>query len=114
MRENIVKLKSFEFAKDVVRCTKYLEEKKEFVMSRQLLRSGTAIGALIREAEMAESKKDFIHKMHIALKEANETMYWIELLISTDYLSKEQGQSLYDKSEELVKLLVRIVKTAKS
>ena len=63
---------------------------------------------------MAESKKDFIHKMHIALKEANETLYWIELLISTNYLSKEQGQALKDNSKELVRILARIVKTAKS
>ena len=69
MGGNVLKEKSFLFAKRVVYCTKYLQEKKEYVLSKQLLRSGTAIGALAREAEMAESKRDFIHKMHIALKE---------------------------------------------
>lgn len=109
----MVKVKSFEFAKRIVMCSKFLMEKKEFVMSKQLLRSGTAIGALIREAEMAESRKDFIHKMHIALKEANETVYWIDLLLATEYLDLKQGNSLKEDSEELIKLLVSIVKTSK-
>ena len=81
MKENIVKNKSFDFALRIVKLYKFLiEEKREFVISKQLLRSGTAIGALIREAEHAESKADFIHKMSISLKEANETEYWIDLL----------------------------------
>jgi four helix bundle protein len=81
MKENTVKDKSFAFALRVIKLAKYLENKKrEFVLSRQVLRSGTAIGALVREAEHAESRADFIHKMSIALKEANETLYWLELL----------------------------------
>ncbi len=72
-RENVIKEKSFDFALRIVKLYKYLQEKKEFVLSKQLLRSGTAVGALVREAEQAENKKDFIHKMAIALKEANET-----------------------------------------
>src|SRR5260221_14015691 len=84
---NVVKEKSLLFAVRVVKLYKHLcTEKKEYVISKQLLRSGTAIGALIREAEHAESKLDFIHKMAVALKEANETEYWLELLKETQYL----------------------------
>jgi four helix bundle protein len=114
MKENPVKDKSFAFALRVVKLAKYLEgEKKEFVLSRQVLRSGTAIGALVREAEHAESKADFIHKMSIALKEANETLYWLELLHQGGYISEESFESIRSDSDELVKLLVAIVKTAK-
>jgi four helix bundle protein len=85
MKENIVKEKSFCFAVRIVNLSKYLvEQKREFVLSKQILRSGTAIGALIRESEHAESKADFIHKLSIALKEANETDYWIDLLHQTN------------------------------
>jgi four helix bundle protein len=81
MKENVIKTKSFAFALRVVKLAKYLQgEKKEYVLSKQALRSGTAVGALVREAEHAQSKADFINKMSIALKEANETEYWIELL----------------------------------
>ncbi len=86
-KENIVKDKSFAFALRIVNSYKFLcNQKKEFTLSKQLLRSGTAIGALIREAEHAESKMDFVHKMAIAQKEANETDYWIELLYHSEYL----------------------------
>lgn len=89
MRENAVKAKSFAFALRVVKPAKYLrDEKKEFVLSKQVLRSGTAIGALVREAEHAESKADFAHKMNIALKEANETLYWLELLYQADFIDR--------------------------
>ncbi len=87
MRRNIVKDKSFDFAVRIVNLSKYLtEQKREYVLSKQILRSGTAIGALIRESEQAESKADFIHKLAIALKEANETDYWLDLLHKTEYL----------------------------
>jgi len=80
MKENILKDKSFLFALEVVKFTQYIvSEKREFILSKQFLRSGTAVGALIREAEYAQSRPDFISKLHIALKEANETEYWIEL-----------------------------------
>ena len=106
--------KSFAFALRVVKLAKYLqEEKKEFVLSKQVLRSGTAIGALVREAEHAESKSDFAHKMNIALKEANETLYWLELLMQSDYITEQSFKSMQADSEELVKLLVSIVKTTK-
>ena len=114
MKENAVKTKSFAFAVRVVNLSRYLQnEKKEFVLSRQVLRSGTAIGALVREAEHAESRADFIHKISIALKEANETLYWLELLHATEYLTDQSFESIRDGSEELVKLLVSITKTSK-
>jgi len=106
--------KSFAFALRIVKLAKYLqEEKKEFVLSKQVLRSGTAIGALVREAEHAESKSDFAHKMNIALKEANETLYWLELLQQAEYITEQSFNSMQADSEELVKLLVSIVKTTK-
>ena len=112
MRENVVKEKSFAFALRMVKLAKHLQtEKKEFVLSNQVLRSGTSIGALIREAEHAESKADFIHKMTIALKEANETLYWLELLQQSEYLTHQSFASIRSDCEELVKLLVSIVKT---
>ncbi len=88
-RENVIKEKSFDFALRIVKLYKYLQGKKEFVLSKQLLRSGTTIGALVREAEQAESKADFIHKMAIALKEANETQYWLELLYQSGAILKK-------------------------
>jgi four helix bundle protein len=109
-----LKDKSFAFAVRIVNVHKYLvSEKREYVLSKQLLRSGTAIGALTREAEHAESKADFIHKLSIALKEANETDYWLELLHTTNYLSEAQFQSLKAEAIELLKLLVSIIKTSK-
>lgn len=90
-----------------------IEDKKEYVLSKQLLRSGTSIGALIREAQHAQSRADFVHKMNVALKEANETTYWISLLKDTGYLSEEIFCSLSKDCDELLRLLVKIVKTAK-
>jgi len=114
MRENPISDKSFAFALRVVKFAKHLEsEKREFVLSRQFLRSGTAIGALVREAEHAESKADFIHKMSIALKEANETLYWLELLHGGNYIDTQTFESIGSDSEELVKLLTAIIKTSK-
>jgi four helix bundle protein len=115
MKENVVRDKSFAFALRIVKLAKYLQgEKKEFVLSKQVLRSGTAIGALVREAEHAQSKADFVSKMSIALKEANETEYWIELLHQSEYIDTSQYQSIHPNSVELIKLLVSIVKTSKS
>ena len=88
MKENIIKNKSFDFAVRIVKLNQYLcINKKEFVLSKQLLRSGTSVGAMVREAEHAETKADFKHKMGIAQKEINETLYWLELLKATDYLT---------------------------
>lgn len=114
MRENVVKDKSFAFALRIVKLNRYLvEQKNEFVLSKQILRSGTAIGALVREAEQAESKADFIHKFAIALKEANETEYWIELLFQSGYIKENSYQSLHKDLEELLKLLTSIIKKSK-
>ncbi|MBN1904071.1 MAG: four helix bundle protein [Deltaproteobacteria bacterium] len=114
MRENVVKDKSFAFALRVVKLFKYLQdEKKEYILSKQLLRSGTAVGALIREAEQAESKADFIHKMAIAQKEANETEYWLELLYKSEYLDTVKYNSIIPDITELNKLLASIILTAK-
>jgi len=111
---NAIKDKSFAFAVRVVNAYKFLTiKKKEFVMSKQLLRSGTAVGALYREAEQAESKADFIHKMAIAQKECNETLYWLALLSVTDYLEKDAFESLHSDAEELIKLITSIIKSAK-
>ena len=115
MPENVIKNKSFAFAIRIVKLYQFLcEAKKEFVLSKQLLRSGTAVGALIREAEHAESKPDFKHKMSIAQKEINETIYWLELLKETGYLTDEQFQSINNDAVEIIKLLTSIIKSTKA
>jgi four helix bundle protein len=115
MKENIVKNKSFAFAVRIVRLYQYLcEQKKEFVLSKQLLRSGTSVGAMVREAEHAESKLDFKHKMAIAQKEINETIYWLELLQATDYLTNEQFENVNADAVEIIKLITTIIKTTKT
>ena len=113
-KKNIIKEKSFVFAVEIVYLYKILVEKKEFVLSKQLLRSGTSIGANIREAEHAQSKADFIHKLSISLKEANETEYWLDLLYETKYLSEIEFQSIKAKVIEILKLLTSIINTSKS
>ena len=112
--ENGVKDKSKKFAVRIIRFCQYLNgEKREYVMSRQILRSGTSIGANIREASEGQSKADFISKMSIALKEASETEYWLELLYETEYMSAEQYESMRTDCNELVKMLTSIVKTSR-
>ncbi|MBC8490445.1 MAG: four helix bundle protein [Bacteroidetes bacterium] len=114
MRENVLKVKSYAFAIRVVKLYQYLcNELKEYVLGKQVLRSGTAIGALICEGEFAQSKPDFINKLSIALKEANETLYWLNILHDTDYLNLEIYESLKTDNEEIVKLLIASIKTAK-
>lgn len=109
MRENIVKDKSFGFALRIVKLYKYLvPEKREFVLSKQLLRSGTSIGAMVRESEHAESKADFIHKLSVSLKEANETEYWLELLYQSDYIQNAEFESISYDLKELSRLLISI------
>jgi four helix bundle protein len=112
---NIVLEKSSNFAIRVVKLYKYLcEEKKEYVISKQLIRSGTSIGANVNEAQAGQSKADFIAKMAVASKEARESRYWIDLLIKTDYLNKHDVhvQTLVSEIDELVRLLTAIVKSA--
>ena len=112
--KNIIESKSFDFAVRIVNLYKYLcNEKKEFVLSKQLLRSGTSIGANISEAEKAQTKADFYTKMTIALKEANETDYWLRLLYATDYLTELEFESLRKDIREIISLLVSITKTTK-
>lgn len=113
--ESILKIKSFEFAVEIVKFCRFLQQtQQEFVLSKQLLKSGTAIGALIHEATFAQSKADFISKLTIALKEANESQYWLELLYVTNYLDEESYHHLLEKCKELTAILVSSVKTSKS
>ncbi|MES2629086.1 MAG: four helix bundle protein [Bacteroidota bacterium] len=112
--EGITETKAFEFSVRIVNLYKYLiETKREFVLSKQILRSGTAIGALLAEAKHGQSKPDFLSKINIALKEANETLYWLRLLNRTDYINAEEFDSLFKSVNELIKLLAASVKTTK-
>ncbi len=115
MSENVSVEKSFNFAVRIVNLYKHLtSEYKEYVLSKQLLRSGTSIGANISEAQRGQSKADFIAKMSIALKEANETQYWLKLLYATDYLDKVQYDSVNTDINELISILTAICKTSNS
>lgn len=114
MSENVIKIKSFAFAVRIVKLYQYLTEtKKEYILSKQLMRSGTSVGANVREAEHAESKVDFKHKLAIAQKEINESIYWLELLLETDYLTKEQFESINTDAIEIIKIITSIIKTTK-
>jgi len=114
MKPNVLKDKSFGFAVRIVNLYKYLSDnKKEFILSKQVLRSGTAIGALYREAEHSESKQDFIHKLSIAQKECNETIYWLDLLKATNYIEAIEYNSISNDCDELMALLVSIIKSTK-
>ena len=113
MKKSVVREKSFDFAIRVVNLYKYLNNQKEFVLSKQLLRAGTSVGAMVHEADFGESKADFIHKMAIAQKECNEAIYWLELLFETEYLTQEQFHSLNEDAVELIKLLTAIIVKAK-
>lgn len=114
MKESVLREKSYQFALRIVKMCRYLAvEKNEFVLSKQVLRSGTSIGANIEEAGQAESKSDFIHKLSIANKEAFETYYWLRLLRDSEILNEKQAQSLLIDCDEIQKLLVSSIKTAK-
>ena len=114
MKQNILKDKSFNFAVRIVNLYKYLKtEHGEYILSQQLIRCGTSIGAILREAEHAESMKDFIHKLSIGLKEANESKYWLDLLAATSFITKRMFESLNRDCEELLKMLAASVKTSK-
>ena len=114
-KDNVVQEKSFAFAIRIVNLYKLLStEKKEFVLSKQLLRSGTSIGANIEEAIGGQSDKDFLSKLSIAYKEARESMYWLKLLQATDFLSEEQTKSLLNDAEEICKILGKIQITLKN
>ena len=114
MKESIVKGKSMNFAIRIVRCFKFLsEERHEYILSKQLLRCGTSIGANVKEALRGQSVPDFAAKMNISLKEASECEYWIELLEKTEYLQTNVAESLLKDCQELIKMLTSIVKTSK-
>ena len=113
-KENIIQEKSFTFAIRIVNLYKYLcDEKKEYVLSKQVLRSGTSVGANIEEGLGGQSDKDFISKLNIAYKEIRETIYWIKLLSKTDYLSQEQTVSILKDADELCKIIAKILLTMK-
>ena len=111
MKENIIYDKTFEFSIKIVNLSKTLNRKREYVISQQLLRSGTSIGANINEAIHAQSRKDFLSKMNIALKEAMETEYWLKLLIATEYI---EDNNILNDCLEIKKILHSIVKTTKN
>ena len=114
MRDNVVYEKSKRFALNIINLFKYLkEEKKENILSKQMLRSGTSIGANITEAVSAISRKEFLSKMYIAFKECNETLYWLELLYESQYLNEEDYDKIYENCYELKKLLSSITKTVR-
>jgi four helix bundle protein len=113
VKDNIILRKSYEFALSIVALYKQLVEKKEFVLSKQILRSGTSIGANIHEAVSGESKKDFIHKLGIAVKEARETSYWLNLLKDSNYLHVNEFNRLNNLCDELIKILNSIILTTK-
>ena len=113
--DNVIENKSFQFAIRIVRLYKFLcEEKKEYILSKQLLRADTSIGANVTKSQQAQSKPDFVSKISIALKEASETKYWIKLLGATEYLSENQTKSILDDCVEIEKILVTILKSAKN
>ena len=115
MKENVVQSKSYAFAVRVVRLSQYLSERKhEFVLSKQVLRAGTSIGANVEEAIGAQSRADFLSKLAIAYKEARETSYWLRLLKDTEYLSESEFRSMQTDAEELCRLIGSIQKTMKS
>ncbi|HCA54933.1 MAG TPA: four helix bundle protein [Ruminococcaceae bacterium] len=111
-KERTARIKSKKFAVRIVNLYRYLSaEKKEYVLSKQILRSGTSIGANIAESEYAQSRKDFLSKLYIALKECAETLYWLDLLYETEYLSEKEYQSLRNDCEELRRMLSSATKT---
>jgi four helix bundle protein len=111
---NLLDEKSFDFSIRIVKLNRYLQnEYKEFVLSKQLLRSGTAIGALIAEAQYAQSKADFVHKLQISLKEANETHYWLRLLYACNYLTDTMFNSILKDNESLIRILTSSINTSK-
>ncbi len=110
--DNIIVDKSKAFAIRIIKLYQYLcDEKKEFVLSKQVLKSGTSIGANVKEAERGQTKPDFYAKMNVALKEASETEYWLELLSESGYLGKDAYESIYKDCQEILRILVAIVKT---
>ena len=114
MNKNVIKNKSFAFAVRIVKLYKYMcDEKKEYTLSKQLLRSGTSVGAMVTEAEYAETTKDFMHKLAVAQKEINETIYWLALLKETEYLESQHYDSINADAVEIIKNLTSIITSVK-
>jgi len=112
--KNVLKEKSFALALRIIKLYKFLiENKKEYVLSKQILRSGTSVGAMIREAQNAESKMDFVHKLAIAQKECDESIYWMELLVQSNYISKESFESVSAEAEQVLKMIKSAILTTK-
>jgi four helix bundle protein len=115
MKENVSRTKSEKFAIRIVRLYEHLcSVKKEFVLSKQILRSGTSIGANLAEADFAISRPDFVTKMHVAIKECSETLYWLRLLRDTNYLKPKEFESIYSECEEIMRILTASIKTVKN
>ncbi len=111
---NIIRIKSYNFAIRIVRMYQYLvAEKREYVLSKQILRAGTSIGANVREGQQGQSRADFIHKMSISLKEASETAYWLDLLKDTDYITEQMHKSMVSDCNEIIAILTSIIKSSK-
>ena len=114
MKENVIKTKTYQFAVRIIKLNKFLvNEQKEYVLSKQILRSGTSIGANTEEADAGQSKKDFISKLSIALKEAKETHYWLRLLFDSDYITKQMFDSLIHDCEEIIFIITKILQTSR-
>jgi four helix bundle protein len=114
-KESVLKAKSFDFAIRIIKLNQYLREKhSEYQLSQQILRARTSVGAMVREAEHAESRRDFLHKLNIGLKEINECGYWLDLLSATNYLDKRMYESIRKDCVELLKMLIASIKTTKT
>jgi len=114
LKENIIKTKSYAFALRVIKLYKFLSiEKKEYILSKQILRSATSIGANVEEADAGQSKRDFIAKLQISLKESKETHYWLRLLRDSDFIDENQSESLITDCNEIIYILTSILKSAK-
>jgi len=114
-KESVLKAKSFDFAIRIIKLNQYLREKhSEYQLSQQILRAGTSVGAMVREAEHAESRRDFLHKLNIGLQEINECGYWLDLLSATNYLDKRMYESIRKDCVELLKMLIASIKTTKT
>jgi len=114
-KESVLKAKSFDFAIRIIKLNQYLREKhSEYQLSQQILRAGTSVGAMVREAEHAESRRDFLHKLNIGLKEINECGYWLDLLSATNYLDNRMYESIRKDWVELLKMLITSIKTTKT
>jgi four helix bundle protein len=114
MKENVIRTKSFEFAVAVTQCCRELVDRKEYVLSKQLLRAGTSIGANIREAVYASSRRDFHYRLTVALRESSETMFWLELLQASGYMEPKTFDMLHRNAKELLKILTSITKTTRN